>query len=621
MTYSEKDIERMTARFANDAVPYLDRRDAQVCTSAGNVETGDPRTDDGRIWVLREGHNMPVRAYNALAADNGVGHWVIVGEHPQGGFTVVVEVNWWRNVLKGGASYAAHAAAGPQQSPETMRPRNNYTATAAPAATDDSVDGYSKNSLWGYNGIAYICVSATASAADWQKLGSLTSFTLAGDTGSSTITDSNTLTVAGATGLDTSVSGDTVTVMPDFAEFTSDNTPADTDEVIYLTGTTHKRSTWAGFLTTAGTATLIHERGGLEADVSAYNGVPYIIAGTTGQVLGVPIRVRNASGATAAAKEVGYIDPATNSYKTTTTALFDTSKPCVVLVGAADGSDIYVLMDSGRPTVKYTGTDLAAGDYVVFSTTAGKLQKQTAIRQEVIGQVPVGAVIDTGADEAEIILLHNEDFSLLDGTAIYAIASASTSDFVALINGTPSGTTVVYDTISSGNENTIPPSGTPTAKLVLYNTTRGDSAQISSVNTGTNTITLTATVPGTWADNDAITCRSQTNTDTSGSGYFYDLALDSTSLIPANVVALDLAVRSLLDTSGAGVFIAHQYAAGGGLSLTRQVQFAQVASVQQTAMLFRVAFLSRRFLVNWTAIGAGSMTWTLAVRGYQAKVP
>lgn len=233
---------------------WINQQEAQVCTAAGNTTTGSPLTTDGKIWTIVPGNHMPIATHNSYAANDMVGHWVLVAEHRKTGERHVRDVLFDKNLEKGGRDFAAHAAAGPVQSPDTDFPKNNYTATTAPTVTDDSDSRYSANSLWVNlsTDLAYICVDAAVGAAVWQKLGSLTSFTLAGDSGSSAITDGNTLTVAGATGLDTSVSGDTVTVTPDFAEFASDDSFATTDEFVYLTGSTHKRGTLAGLLTALG---------------------------------------------------------------------------------------------------------------------------------------------------------------------------------------------------------------------------------------------------------------------------------------------------------------------------------------------------------------------------------
>jgi hypothetical protein len=261
---------------------------------------------------------------------------------------------------------------------------------------------------------------------------------------------------------------------------------------------------------------------------------------------------------------------------------------------------------------------VSAGNYIAFSTTAGKGQQQTTMRSEIFAQVPTGASIDTGADEAEVILLHNEPVVISSTVDLYSFTSVSNSDFVATINGAPSGTSVVYNAPSSGNENVIPPTGTNLAKMVLYNTTRGDSAQISSVNTGTNTITLTATVPGTWASGDTITIRSQTNTDLVTSSYFMDFAIDDTSVIPANICALDMAWNVLTDSGGAASSQLHPFDTGAA---SKRQTFRVMATGQvNSGELMRVAFNNRRFELNFAASGAGTLTGVVRVRGGIAKV-
>ena len=54
--------------------------------------------------------------------------------------------------------------------------KNNYTATAAPTATDDDSDGYSVGSAWFdvTNDQAYWCIDASTAAAIWLQLNSAT---------------------------------------------------------------------------------------------------------------------------------------------------------------------------------------------------------------------------------------------------------------------------------------------------------------------------------------------------------------------------------------------------------------------------------------------------------------
>ena len=161
----------MLDKLGND-IQYFDIRLAQVCTSAGNTETGDPKTGDGRIWVIGTGNGMPVRAFNAYAYDGMVGHFVFIAEKRRGGATFVKEVAWDENVTKGGNLYAALAASGPQQSPDTMRPRHNYLATTAPTITDDNTLGYSTLSQWINTSteIIYECRNAATGAAEWERI-------------------------------------------------------------------------------------------------------------------------------------------------------------------------------------------------------------------------------------------------------------------------------------------------------------------------------------------------------------------------------------------------------------------------------------------------------------------
>lgn len=120
-----------------------------------------------------------------------------------------------------------------------------------------------------------------------------------------------------------------------------------------------------------------------------------------------------------------------------------------------------------------------------------------------------------------------------DGTSAYAarrdhvhggpIAQTNTNDIFACvtpggaslwtgtISGTPSGTSVTVSAPVTGTEAVlVPVSTSQLAKMRLYNLTRGDSALISNYNSGTNVVTLTATVPGTWANGDSLTVASQT---------------------------------------------------------------------------------------------------------------
>jgi hypothetical protein len=241
-----------------------------------------------------------------------------------------------------------------------------------------------------------------------------------------------------------------------------------------------------------------------------------------------PNRAKNTSGSIAAAGDIGYINEA-GEYKTTTTASLIVNW-CVVITGAANNSDI-TIATRGRHTINYTSTDPSAGHFLATSTSAGDAQRSTVMDPAVFA---VCLAAGSGGT-VDALLLTNTAFQVLvNSNDLVRVDFMSSSDFVATINGTPSGTSVVYNAPSSGNEDTINViSSSQAGKIILYNTTRGDSALISSVNTGTNTITLTATVPGTWASGDSITARSQTATGAIDTGVrLYDLDLSGLSLNP-----------------------------------------------------------------------------------------
>lgn len=143
-----------------------------------------------------------------------------------------------------------------------------------------------------------------------------------------------------------------------------------------------------------------------------------------------------------------------------------------------------------------------------------------------------------GGDGGQISFdsLSSKPAAVTNANDIFRVDSVGASGFTGTINGTPSGTSVVYN-VTSGQENSmVPQSTSQLAKQRLYNTTRGNHALISNCNTGTNTITLTATVPANWANGDTITTLSQT---VSGGGFsFVDLEITSGELLGKTSVFL-----------------------------------------------------------------------------------
>jgi hypothetical protein len=193
-----------------------------------------------------------------------------------------------------------------------------------------------------------------------------------------------------------------------------------------------------------------------------------------------------------------------------------------------------------------------------------------------------------------------------------SVSASSDSDFVTTINGAPSGASVVYNAPSSGAANAIKPvSSTQLAKLVLHNTTRGDSALISDVNTGTSTITLTANAPAGWQSGDTITARSQTNTDNfSGGAYYFDFEITSVLNGLARSIVLFIAIS---DTGGAGALLSvHPYVTGAA---SKRWNLGTQTTLTISSGIPRLPLNAVRFCAGWDATGSGTTTVTLRLWG------
>ncbi len=126
---------------------------------------------------------------------------------------------------------------------------------------------------------------------------------------------------------------------------------------------------------------------------------------------------------------------------------------------------------------------------------------------------------------------------------ILRIIGCGQSPFSGAINGAPTATSVVYDGDTNETMFTGLASGADKwGRIILHNTTRGNSRKVVSVDTATNTITTESSTDD-WADDDVITCQSQTNTT---AGYF---DVDVSAEVPATTEAIFL-FAVLDDTEG-----------------------------------------------------------------------
>lgn len=107
--------------------------------------------------------------------------------------------------------------------------------------------------------------------------------------------------------------------------------------------------------------------------------------------------------------------------------------------------------------------------------------------------------------------------------------------FTGQINGSPTSTSVPYDTDS--NEQGL------MVNQALHNTTRNEKVRITGVNTSTNTISVAANTPddaASWSDNDAITTASQTNTGRGGTFVDVDVTDFVDGDLPASIFACQM---------------------------------------------------------------------------------
>ena len=260
------------------------------------------------------------------------------------------------------------------------------------------------------------------------------------------------------------------------------------------------------------------------------------------------MRVKNTSGSTVAANDVGYIDEA-GEFKLNTTDFFDANW-AVVVEGAANNADI-ICTNKGLVTVVCNG-NVSVGQFLYLSTTTKQVQPQTYVRPELVA---IAKTANTGgAGGTCVALLHcdRKYVSLSSSNKIYQVQNHSDTRFESVIAGAPNATTVVYGAVGAGAEDVIVPvSPTELAKARLWNTTRGTYRLITAVNQGTNTITTVNSVDA-WADTDDIVIESQTTT-VAGAYRYIELDL-SQDVVAVPELATVLEFEVLKQDSGGAVF-------------------------------------------------------------------
>lgn len=319
------------------------------------------------------------------------------------------------------------------------------------------------------------------------------------------------------------------------------------------------------------------------------------------------IRVKNTSGSTVAANDVGYIDAA-GEFKLTTTVYLSASW-CVVVAGAANNADI-IVTNKGRANIILNG-NCSIGDYLYTSSTTKQAQPETYMRPELLAVAQTANASGAGGTCEAMLFCGSALIPTTDADTIYRTAVCNDSDFNGTIATLPGGAVLTYN-IVSGDELVLDAfNATQLAKLRLYNSTRSTYALISDTVTGTNTITLTANVPAGWIVGDSITVRSQTNTNVSGASRFLDYEVTDVAI--SDLARGIVAEVTWYDSGAVGErLILHPweaFAAGKRAMLDTTVAGT---SVYGTKM---IPLIQRRYTAQWTASGAGTALCIVALAG------
>lgn len=324
------------------------------------------------------------------------------------------------------------------------------------------------------------------------------------------------------------------------------------------------------------------------------------------------VLIKNTSGNTAIFGNVGYIDytaGAGGEYVETTTASDDKFPSACVVVGPGVDDAVIFVRQRGRAKMQYTGSAPAAGDYLLFSATAGALQVSSMSPNLVaIAQAAgAGGLVDA-------LLFSGRIFkSNYPANNVYTASSLSLSDFVATIASLVDADTITYNAPSSGAEANLVPAATGIAKLVLHNTTRGNDALISAVNTGTNTIDFVSNYPANWQVNDTVTIRSQTNTSNPwANGYYADFEIvsDINSLAVAIVTS-----GIIINTSATDIRVyIHPYETDSNAKL--RSYRTQVVGLAFDFTTPAIPLISKRFCMAWQgSAGTTTLIFRLAEEG------
>ena len=198
-------------------------------TSSDSVGSGGTFTKVDSITTNSTGHVTAINLETiTMGSFDNYGSWTMAGD--SGSSQAITSGN--TATFIGGTGISTAAGATDDLTITNSLPFNSLTLAGSAGSNSTISNSGTISVLAGSNISTTGNGSGGVTIAYTGNTGTMSSWTIAGDSGSSTISNGETVTVAGSTGIDTSESANTVTVNLDLNELTTITSAAATDELI-----------------------------------------------------------------------------------------------------------------------------------------------------------------------------------------------------------------------------------------------------------------------------------------------------------------------------------------------------------------------------------------------------